>query len=57
MYLRDLFNARYSDRNPIAKSTVTKIMKHFTETGTVKNLLKSSRPKIATNDENYLILG
>lgn len=47
--VRNLFNATYTDRNPIAKS---KTKKRFTETGIVKNRLKFGRPKTATNNEN-----
>ncbi|KAJ8944282.1 hypothetical protein NQ318_009659 [Aromia moschata] len=44
----NLFNAKYPD-NPITQSTVSKMESKFRETGDVKDLLKSGRPKITQN--------
>ncbi|KAJ8957005.1 hypothetical protein NQ318_012172 [Aromia moschata] len=41
----NLFNAKYPD-NPITQSAVNKIESKFRETGDVKDLPKSGRPKI-----------
>jgi transposase len=47
-----LFNETHPNRNPISKSTVTKTLKRFNETGSVTNRLKVGRPRICTNEEN-----
>jgi Fe2+ or Zn2+ uptake regulation protein len=47
-----LFNETHPNRNPISKSTVTKTLKRFNETGSVTNRLKVGRPRICTNEDN-----
>lgn len=50
----DLFNNTFPNRNPISKSTVSKIVHKFEQSGSVKNLPRSGRPKVATNDDAAL---
>jgi hypothetical protein len=47
-----LFNETHPNRNPISKSTVTKTLKRFNETGSVTNRLKVGRPRKCTNEDN-----
>lgn len=49
-----VFNDTHLDRNPISKSTVTKTLKRFNQTGSVKNQPKLGRPRTCTNEENSL---
>jgi len=48
-----LFNDTYPNRQ-INKSTVSKTIDRFRETGSVKNRFKSGRPSSATNEEKQL---
>lgn len=49
----DLFNDRYPNK-PIKKSTVHRTCRRYQETGSIKSLSKTGRPKTATNDEVQL---
>ena len=49
----NIFNDKYPKRNPITKSTVSKINKKFRETGTVKDAARSGRPKCNMNKKQY----
>ncbi|KAJ8955224.1 hypothetical protein NQ318_000250 [Aromia moschata] len=51
----NLFNAKYPD-NPITQSTVSKIEYKFRETGDVKDLPKSRRPKITQDKKIDIVL-
>ncbi|KAJ8958932.1 hypothetical protein NQ318_019702 [Aromia moschata] len=51
----NLFNAKYPD-NPITQSTVNKIESKFRETGDVKDLPKSGRPKITQDKKIDIVL-
>jgi len=51
----DLFNAAHSDRNPISIS-VQKTVTYFLETETVKDRLRSGRPKSANDNKNLDVL-
>ncbi|KAJ8950240.1 hypothetical protein NQ318_006214 [Aromia moschata] len=51
----NLFNAKYPD-NPITQSTVSKIESKFRETGDVKDLPKSGRPKITLDKKIDIVL-
>lgn len=42
-----LFNQEHPDRQPIARSTVSKLVAKFTETGSVKDLPRQGRPRIS----------
>lgn len=46
-----LFNDMYPDHNSIPHTTVTRIIRKFNETGSVKDFPRSGRPK-TTTDEN-----
>lgn len=50
----EIFNDKYPNRNPIARSTVSKILKKYNETGHVKDISKSGRPKTATSGDKAL---
>lgn len=50
----DLFNETFPNRNPISKSTVQKTVRRFEETGSVKDLPRTGRPRDATNEEKSL---
>ncbi|KAJ4436248.1 hypothetical protein ANN_18879 [Periplaneta americana] len=50
----NLFNGMHPDRNPIPHTTVTTNVRKFTETGSVKDLPRSGRPKCATDDNTSL---
>lgn len=52
--VRYLFNNKYPERPPIAKSTVCKILQKFNETGEVKDAPRSGRSRTATNNEKSL---
>ena len=47
----NIFNDKYPNRNPITKSTVSKINKKFRETGKVKDAARSGRLKSATDGD------
>ena len=51
----DLFN-ELNPNKTLTQSTVSKIVKKYDDTGSVKNKAKSGRPKSATNNENALNL-
>ncbi|KAJ8945579.1 hypothetical protein NQ318_010436 [Aromia moschata] len=51
----NLFNAKYPD-NTIIQSTVSKIESKFRETGDVKDLPKSGRPKITQDKKIDIVL-
>ncbi|KAJ8934736.1 hypothetical protein NQ318_001557 [Aromia moschata] len=51
----NLFNAKYPD-NPIIQSTVSKVESKFRETGHVKDLPKSGRPKITQDKKIDIVL-
>ncbi|KAJ8961723.1 hypothetical protein NQ318_021323 [Aromia moschata] len=51
----NLFKAKYPD-NPIIQSTVSKIESKFRETGDVKDLAKSGRPKITQDKKIGIVL-
>lgn len=51
-----LFNAEHPNREPITRSTVTKMHSKFRNTGDVKDLEKSGRPKVATEDKALDVL-
>lgn len=48
----NLFNEEHPDRPPIARSTVSRLVSKFLETGSVKDVSRQGRPKI--NDETKL---
>lgn len=50
----EIFNERYQDRNPISKTTVCRVVKHFEQTGNVKNSPKSGRPSTTTCGDKAL---
>lgn len=51
----NLFNRTFEDREePVSKSTVSRTVARFLETGSVKDRPRSGRPKNATNDEESL---
>ena len=52
----NIFNELHPDREPITKSTVSKTLQRFHETGGVKDRPKSERPVSVTNEENSLNL-
>jgi len=47
----DLFNQRYPNRVAITQSCVSKLVKKYNETGTVKDRRRSGRPKAATGGD------
>ena len=49
-----LFNEMHPERELIFKSTLSKTLRRFNETGSVKERPKPGRPKTATNYENAL---
>lgn len=50
----NLFNDMHPDRNPIPHTTVTRIVRKFAETGSIKDLPRSGRPKSATDGNTSL---
>jgi len=46
-----LFSETYPNRPPIQRSTVSRTVKRFRESSSVKDLPRSRRPKSATNEE------
>lgn len=50
----NLFNELHPDRHLISKSTVSKTLNRFRETGSVKDRPKVGRPVTATSEENSL---
>ena len=42
----ELFNQEHPDRPPIARSTVSKLVAKFTETGSVHDLPRQGRPRV-----------
>lgn len=52
--VKNLFNNSFPYSNPISKSIVGKRIKCFQETDSVKDSLKSGRPKLATNEKKSL---
>lgn len=51
-----LFNNEHPNREPITRSTVTKIYLKFRNSGHVKDINRSGRPKVATEDKKLDIL-
>ncbi|MBZ5796693.1 DUF4817 domain-containing protein, partial [Burkholderia contaminans] len=49
-----LFNTVHPERNPIAQSTVSRLVRKFRDTGHVKDVLKPGRSKSATNQDKAL---
>lgn len=50
-----LFNQSFREgMTPISKSTVSRTVSRFEQTGSVKDRLRSGRPSTATNDEKSL---
>lgn len=49
----NVFNALYPD-TPVSQGTVSQLIKKFRETGSIKNVQKSGRPKSATNEDKAL---
>lgn len=49
-----LFNNVHPGRSPIVRSTVSKLVRKFRETGNVKDMPKSGRPKSVTNHDKVL---
>lgn len=45
----NLFNELYPNRNPITQSCVSKLIRRFNDTGSIKNLPRTGRPKVATD--------
>lgn len=52
----DLFNQEHPDRPPISRSTVSRIVSKFTETGSVKDLPRQGRPKIPDDKKLNVLL-
>lgn len=52
----ELFNNVHQERAPISRSTVSKIVLKFTETGSVRDRLKSGRPKICDETKLNVLL-
>jgi len=50
----NLFNDTHPDKNPISKSTVTRTLQRYRETGGVKDRIKTGRPRTATSEDNAL---
>ncbi|KAJ8912778.1 hypothetical protein NQ315_002535 [Exocentrus adspersus] len=50
----NIFNNLYPNRNPITRSTVSKLLKKFNQTGAIKDLSKSGRIKTATTEDKSL---
>ena len=50
----NIFNNLYPNRNPITRSTLSKLMKKFNQTGAVKDLSKSGRRKTASSETKPL---
>lgn len=50
----DLFNNTFRNREPITKSTVSKTVRRFEETGTVNNRPRTGRPRTVTTDAKSL---
>lgn len=50
----NLFNDTHPNRNPISKSVVGKTLRRFEQTGSVKDLPRSGRPRTAKSDDNKL---
>lgn len=44
--VRDLFNTKYPNREPVSQSTISKIQRKFRETGHVRDLPKRGRKSI-----------
>jgi transposase len=51
--LCDLFNEVYPD-TPVAQGTVSQLIKKFRETGSIKNMQRTGRPKSATSGDKAL---
>ena len=47
-----LFNDIHPNREQVSKSTVSKTLRRFNETGNVRNRQRTGRPKNVTNDES-----
>ena len=52
----ELFNATYSDRNPISKSIVERTIARFQRISLIKDEPRSGRPKSAINDDKLQML-
>lgn len=50
----NIFNNLYPNRNPITRSTVSKLVKKFNQNGSVKDLSKSGRRKTASTENKSL---
>lgn len=50
----NIFNDKYPDRNPLTRSTVSKVFKKFRESGHVKDAAHYGRPKSATDGDKAL---
>ncbi|KAJ4445003.1 hypothetical protein ANN_06802 [Periplaneta americana] len=50
----NLFNGKHPDRNPIPHTAATRIVRKFTETGSIKDLPRSGCPKSVTDDNTSL---
>ncbi|KAJ8909418.1 hypothetical protein NQ315_013328 [Exocentrus adspersus] len=50
----NIFNHLYPNRNPITRSTVSKLLKKFNQNGAIKDLSKSGRIKTATTEDKSL---
>lgn len=49
--VRRLFNYTFPERDPISRSTVSRTIQRFEETGSIKDRPRSGRPQIATDEE------
>lgn len=52
--VRHLFNDLNGQRAPISRSTVSRVMRRFNETGSVQDRPRSGRPKTATTEDKTL---
>ena len=47
-----VFNETHPNREQVSRSTISKTLRRFNETGNVRNRQRTERPKSITNDEN-----
>lgn len=52
----DLFNQHHPDRPPIARSTVSKVVAKFVETGSVNDLPRQGRPRVSEEVKLNVVL-
>jgi transposase len=52
----ELFNQEHANRPPIARSTVSKIVAKFSETGSVRDLPRQGRPLISDETKLNVLL-